>query len=54
MLWERRFVTCPPSDNLAKHNVFFYSTFAPQLGDKKHHLVRENLMLKPKSCVVVG
>lgn len=23
MRWERRFVTCPPSDNLAKYNVFF-------------------------------
>ena len=34
MRWERRFVTCPPSDKLAKDNVFFYCTFAPQLGDK--------------------
>ena len=34
MRWERRFVTCPPSDNLAKHNVFICYTFVPQLGNK--------------------
>lgn len=54
MRWERRFVTCPPSDNLAKHNVFFLSHLCTVVGRLKHHLVSENLMLRPKSCVVVG
>ena len=44
----------PSQQQPCKTQCFFYCTFAPQLGDKKHHLVSENLMLRPKSCVVVG
>ena len=38
MRWERRFVTCPTSDNLAKHNVFFCCTFSIGIDITKDYI----------------